>query len=67
MQFAVPPDRDRVSLGVTLGAILGHISCALIAVAGSKLIAGRISEQALAGVGETLFLIFAAIALWQGV
>ena len=55
------------SVGVTLGAIVGHTICALIAVAGSKLIAGRISEQAIAGVGGALFLIFATIALWSGV
>lgn len=54
------------SIGVTLGAIVGHTICALIAVAGSKLIAGRISERAIMAVGGTLFLLFAAIAWWEG-
>lgn len=55
------------SIGVTLGAILGHTICALIAVAGSKLVAGRISEKTLTAVGGGLFLIFATAALWEGV
>ena len=55
------------SIGVTLGAIAGHTICALIAVAGSKLIAGRISERTITAVGGTLFLLFAAVAWWEGV
>jgi len=55
------------SIGVTLGAILGHATCALIAVAGSKLVAGRISEQTITAVGGVLFLLFAAVAWWEGV
>ena len=54
------------SIGVTLGAIAGHTICALIAVAGSKLIAGRISERTITAVGGTLFLLFAAVAWWEG-
>ena len=60
-------DVYKRQVGVTLGAIVGHTTCALIAIAGSKLIAGHISEQAIAGVGGALFLIFATIALWEGV
>jgi len=55
------------SIGVTLGAILGHATCALIAVAGSKLLAGRVSEQTITAVGGVLFLLFAAVAWWEGV
>lgn len=55
------------SIGVTLGAIVGHATCALIAVAGGKLVAGRISEQTITTVGGLLFLLFAAVAWWEGV
>lgn len=52
--------------GVTFGAILGHIICAIIAVIGGKLIASKISERMVTLIGGILFLIFAAVALWQG-
>jgi len=55
------------SIGVTLGAIVGHATCALIAVAGGKLVAGRISEQTITAVGGVIFLLFAAVAWWEGV
>jgi Ca2+/H+ antiporter, TMEM165/GDT1 family len=54
------------AFGVTTGAILGHSICALIAVLGGKLIAGRISERAITGLGGLLFLIFATVAMWEG-
>ncbi len=50
-------------LGVTLGAIVGHACCALIAVLGGKLIAGRISERAITALGGLLFLVFGAVAI----
>ena len=53
--------------GVTLGAILGHTICALIAVIGGCLIAGRISERVVVALGGVLFLIFGTIAWWEGV
>jgi putative Ca2+/H+ antiporter (TMEM165/GDT1 family) len=53
-------------IGVTLGAILGHTICALIAIIGGKLIAGRISERTVTAVGGALFILFAAIAVWDG-
>lgn len=53
--------------GVTLGAILGHTICALIAVLGGYLVAGRISERTIVALGGVLFLIFGAIAWWEGV
>ncbi|MBD2462215.1 TMEM165/GDT1 family protein [Oscillatoria sp. FACHB-1407] len=53
---------DQSALGVTLGAILGHMICAAIAVLGGCLIAGRISERTITGLGGALFLLFAAIA-----
>jgi len=54
-------------LGVTLGAILGHGICTAIAVIGGRMIAGRISERLITGIGGGLFLLFGAIAGWQGV
>ncbi|MBD2188683.1 TMEM165/GDT1 family protein [Pseudanabaena mucicola] len=54
-------------LFVTLGAILGHAICTLIAVIGGRLVAGRISERLITGIGGVLFLIFGATAYWQGV
>jgi Ca2+/H+ antiporter, TMEM165/GDT1 family len=52
--------------GVTAGAILGHTICALIAVIGGKLIAGRISERTITALGGLLFVIFGAVAAIQG-
>jgi Ca2+/H+ antiporter, TMEM165/GDT1 family len=54
-------------IGVTLGAILGHTICALIAVIGGCLIAGRISERVIVALGGVLFLIFGTVAWWEGV
>jgi putative Ca2+/H+ antiporter (TMEM165/GDT1 family) len=50
---------------VTLGAILGHGICTVIAVIGGRLVAGRISERVITGVGGVLFLIFGATAYFQ--
>lgn len=50
-------------IGVTTGAILGHTICALIAVLGGKLIAGRISERTVTALGGGLFYLFAAVAI----
>ena len=54
------------ALGVTAGAILGHSLAAAIAVLGGRLIAGRISERTVTAVGGCLFLIFGAIAYFEG-
>ncbi|MEB3293281.1 MAG: TMEM165/GDT1 family protein [Synechococcales bacterium] len=53
-------------LGVTLGAIVGHTFCALLAVFGGSLIAGRLSERVITGVGGLLFLIFAIVTVFEG-
>jgi putative Ca2+/H+ antiporter (TMEM165/GDT1 family) len=57
---------SKSAVGVTAGAILGHAICAAIAVIGGRLIAGRISERMVTGMGGCLFLLFGAIAFWQG-
>lgn len=54
------------ALGVTLGAIVGHSICALIAVVGGRLIAGKISERVVTMIGGVLFLIFGLVAAIQG-
>ena len=53
-------------LGVTLGASLGHLICAIIAVLGGQLIAARISERKITGIGGALFYVFALVAWWKG-
>ena len=53
-------------VGVTVGAILGHSICTAIAVIGGRLIAGRISERVVTGLGGFLFIIFGAVAIWEG-
>jgi putative Ca2+/H+ antiporter (TMEM165/GDT1 family) len=53
-------------IGVTLGAILGHSICAVIAVASGSFVAGRISERAIALIGGLLFLIFGAVMAVEG-
>ncbi|MFM1841434.1 MAG: hypothetical protein RLZZ490_165 [Cyanobacteriota bacterium] len=50
-------------VGVTMGAILGHTICALIAVLGGKFIAGRISERTITAIGGVLFYVFASVAI----
>jgi Ca2+/H+ antiporter, TMEM165/GDT1 family len=50
-------------LGVTIGAILGHSICALIAVTCGRLVCGRISERTVTAIGGILFLIFSAVGL----
>ncbi|MGL5035195.1 MAG: TMEM165/GDT1 family protein, partial [Microcystaceae cyanobacterium] len=54
-------------VGVTLGAILGHTICALIAVLGGKFIAGKISERKITAIGGSLFYVFAVVAIIEGV
>ena len=52
--------------GVTVGAIVGHTICTIIAVIGGRLIAGRISERMVTVIGGLLFLIFATVAWFKG-
>lgn len=54
------------TIGVTTGAILGHAICALIAVLGGRLVAGRISEKLITAIGGVLFLVFALVTLATG-
>lgn len=53
-------------VGVTLGAILGHTICALIAVLGGSLIAGKVSERTVTMIGGILFLVFAVVTTVEG-
>ncbi|MBD0304840.1 MAG: TMEM165/GDT1 family protein [Tolypothrix sp. T3-bin4] len=52
--------------GVTLGAILGHTICAVIAVSCGRMIAGRISERQLTLIGGCLFIVFGVVAAMEG-
>jgi putative Ca2+/H+ antiporter (TMEM165/GDT1 family) len=52
--------------GVTVGAILGHTICAVIAVSCGRLIAGRISERQLTLIGGCLFIVFGVAAAMEG-
>jgi Ca2+/H+ antiporter, TMEM165/GDT1 family len=54
------------AIGVTLGAIVGHTICALIAIIGGRLIAAHISERTVTFIGGILFLVFAIVALLEG-
>ena len=49
-------------LGVIIGATLGHSLCAAIAVACGRLMAGRISERLITGLGGALFIVFGIVA-----
>ena len=53
-------------LFVTLGAILGHGICTVIAVVGGRLVAGRISERVITGIGGILFIVFGLTTYLQG-
>lgn len=53
-------------LGVTIGAIVGHAICTAIAVIGGRMLAGRISERTITGLGGCLFLLFGIFAFLEG-
>ena len=61
--IALAAAHDRV--GVTIGAILGHTICAVIAVVAGRSIAGKISERLMTLIGGGLFAIFGVLALFQ--
>jgi Ca2+/H+ antiporter, TMEM165/GDT1 family len=54
---------NHSAMGVILGGIAGHALCAVIAVAGGRWAAGRISERWVTFMGGLLFIGFGAIAL----
>jgi putative Ca2+/H+ antiporter (TMEM165/GDT1 family) len=56
---------NQDTIGVILGATLGHAICAVIAVMCGKLIAGRISERWLTFFGGALFVLFGVVAAFQ--
>ncbi|MGF1458022.1 MAG: TMEM165/GDT1 family protein [Leptolyngbyaceae cyanobacterium] len=53
-------------LGVIVGATLGHMICAAIAVLAGRLIAGRLSERLLTALGGGLFILFGLVTLVRG-
>jgi len=50
-------------LGVIAGALVGHAAATTLAVVGGSLIESFFSEKAIAYIGGTLFLIFAAVTV----
>lgn len=50
-------------LGVIAGALAGHGVATLLAVLGGSLLGSFLSEKAIAYIGGTLFLVFAAVTL----
>lgn len=54
-------------VGVVLGVILGHGISTAIAVLGGRIISGHISERTITAVGGCLFIVFALVALINGV
>lgn len=57
---------DKDTLGVIVGATLGHAACTGLAVVGGKMLAARISEKVVLLVGGLLFLAFCVASLVQG-
>jgi len=53
-------------IGVIAGSVLGHAICTGIAVIGGRLLAKRISERTITVIGGLLYLLFAALAWWEG-
>ncbi len=58
---------EKNPVGVSVGAILGHAICAIIAVNFGKILAGQITERQLTAAGGCLFIIFGVVAVIQGV
>jgi Ca2+/H+ antiporter, TMEM165/GDT1 family len=54
------------ALGVTAGAIAGHVICAAIAVLGGRYIASHISERLLTAISGGLFIGFGLLAVISG-
>jgi putative Ca2+/H+ antiporter (TMEM165/GDT1 family) len=63
--IALAAEKDPI--GVTIGAILGHAICAVIAVTSGRMLAGQITERQLTFCGGCLFLIFGMFAAIQGI
>ena len=54
-------------IGVSLGAILGHAICAVIAVTSGRMLAGQITERQLTFSGGCLFIVFGIFAAIKGI
>lgn len=52
-------------LGVMVGATLGHVICAALAVMCGSLVAGRLSEKSLTLIGGGLFIFFGLLAAFD--
>ncbi len=53
-------------IGVSIGGILGHAICAVIAVTSGRILAGQITERQLTAAGGCLFIVFGIFAAIQG-
>jgi putative Ca2+/H+ antiporter (TMEM165/GDT1 family) len=58
---------EKNPIGVSIGAILGHAICAVIAVTSGRMLAGQITERQLTAAGGCLFIIFGVVAAIQRV
>ena len=50
---------------VSIGAILGHAICAVIAVTSGRMLAGHITDRQLTAAGGCLFIVFGIFAAIQ--
>lgn len=53
-------------VGVTLGGVVGHAVCTGAAVLGGKQLASHIDERTVGVIGGVMFLIFGALAVYEG-
>ncbi|KAG1714425.1 Transmembrane protein 165 [Nymphon striatum] len=61
---SLPPTTDADPIGVTVGGILGHACCTLLAVIGGRMIAQKISIRTVTLIGGFVFLAFAISAFF---
>lgn len=54
---------SKDSIGVMLGAIVGHTICSLIAIIGGRAIASHISERTITIIGGSLFILLSIVTI----